>query len=145
MNTNLETGLLHRRGDPIEQCRNQAWNRNPLSIFFRGIQVLQQCYYQTLVHSGNDIGRNIRYDLTRIYRLLKDICNVLLECASQFVKDSMLFFVVLLTMVSGRQTLLKPAKRIARASRPCITHSAMFIFLFPHSLIERSGLPSSDM
>ena len=59
--------------------------------------MLQQCYYQTLVHRGNDIGRNIRYDFICIYRLLKDICNVLLE------------------------------------------------FFFPHSLIEQSGLPSSDI
>ncbi len=59
------------------------------------MHVLQQRYDHPLIHTGKHVGRNIRCDLVRVDRLLKDVFNALLECSSQLPEDGLLFFAVL--------------------------------------------------
>src|SRR6266487_5381619 len=99
MYTHLGVVLLHGTCDAVKQHRDQdrgqTWNLYSFRILCRKMYVLQQSYDQPQIHTGKYVGRNIRCDLAGVDRLLKGVCNVLLECSSQLPKDSPLFFAVL--------------------------------------------------
>src|SRR2546426_1591040 len=99
MYTNSGVVLLHGTRDAVKQRRDQhrgqTWNLYSLGILCREMHVLQQRYDHPLIHIGKHVGRNIRCDLARVDRLLKDVCNALLECSSQLPEDGLLFFAIL--------------------------------------------------